>query len=62
MLNASVGSTGKELTLNWSSVLRVRTRIVRNENACNPYPDCFLFKKARLLFDLQVPRGMLKSL
>jgi len=57
MLNALVGSTGKELILDWPSVLRVRTLVVLNENAFNSHSTCFLFKIGKLSLDTRALRG-----
>ena len=56
MLNALVGSTEKELILDWLSALRVRTLVVSNEYAFNSHSNCFLFKTGKLSLDTQALR------
>ena len=45
MLNALVGSTEKELILDWPSALRVRTLVVLNENAFNSHLNCIYIRQ-----------------
>jgi len=56
MLNALVGSTGKELVLDWPSALRVRILVVLNENAFNSHSTCILFKTGKLSLDTRALR------
>lgn len=62
MLNALVGSAGKELILDWPGALRVRTLVVLNENAFNSHSNCILLKTGKLSLDTQALRGMLNPL
>ena len=48
MLNALVGSTGKELILDWPGALRVRILVVLNENTYNSHSTCIIFKTGAL--------------
>jgi hypothetical protein len=56
MLNALVGSTGKELILDWPGALRVRTLVVLNENTFNSHSTCILFKTGELSLDTRALR------
>lgn len=56
MLNALVGSTGKELILDWPGALRVRTLVVLNENTYNSHSTCILFKTGELSLDTRALR------